>query len=300
MARYGALLLPGLVVVELTNGSWILHPLDDLGHGDKVDVGVVSQSLIQPEEEGIQDLRIVLQESRVEEKTERSSVGFVMAIEVISQELVELISCGFVGEAGVHHSTPWQLLLDGWLFTTIHLIHNHFPDCKGASGTVLEVTVTGVGHTVVQGVRPQRRATERRSHSGVVQEGILLHHAKLVVASYTQVRRSQTKNRVVGDVGEAFNDHSSASHLTFPFINSCLGPEGFIVAVTDGVDGNLVTLTMHFLDSRVIGVLMGDEEGRLDGTLVRVEALVENQLIEIDIFDVNGVVERDSDHLGHI
>jgi len=100
-----ALLLPGLVVVELVNGARILHPLDDLGHGHEIYVGVVGQSLIQPEEEGVQDLGIVLQESRVEEETKRSSVGLVMTVKVINQELVELISSWLAGEARVHHST---------------------------------------------------------------------------------------------------------------------------------------------------------------------------------------------------
>lgn len=69
-----ALLLPGLVVVQLADGAGVLHPLDDLGHGDEVNVLLVLQGLVQPVEEGVQDVGVVLQEGRVEEQTEGSAV----------------------------------------------------------------------------------------------------------------------------------------------------------------------------------------------------------------------------------
>lgn len=46
---------------------------------------------------------------------------------------------------------------------------------------------------------------------------------------------------------------------------------------------------------------MGDEEGRFDIATVGVLALAaENLLVQLDVVVVDGVVERDGDHLGHV
>lgn len=69
----------------------------------------------------------------------------------------------------------------------------------------------------------------------------------------------------------------------------------------DGVDGDLVALAVHLLDGRVVGVLVGDEEGGLDVASVRVLALpVEDLLVQLDVVVVDGVVEGDGDHLRHV
>ncbi len=66
----------------------------------------------------------------------------------------------------------------------------------------------------------------------------------------------------------------------------------------DGVRGDLVAALVHVLHGRVVGVLVGDEERGLDGAAVGVEPLaVEDLVVELDVGDVDGVVERDGDHL---
>lgn len=45
---------------------------------------------------------------------------------------------------------------------------------------------------------------------------------------------------------------------------------------------------------------MGDEEGGLDGALVGVVTLVENQLVQVHVVVINGVIEGKCDHLGHL
>lgn len=87
-----AFLSPGLEVLGLRDGSWVLDPLDDLGHGNKVDVVVVGEDLIDPVEEGVEELGIVLQPSSVEVQTKRSTVLFVVAVEVVVEEVVELVT----------------------------------------------------------------------------------------------------------------------------------------------------------------------------------------------------------------
>lgn len=67
------------------------------------------------------------------------------------------------------------------------------------------------------------------------------------------------------------------------------------------MNGDLVPLPVHFLDSRVIGVLVGDEEAGLDVATVRVLAFpVEDLLVEADVVVVDGVIEGNRDHLRHV
>jgi len=63
------LFLPGLKGACLVNVLGVLDPLDDLGHGNKVDVVVVGQDLIDPVEESIEELWVVLEPSGMEEET---------------------------------------------------------------------------------------------------------------------------------------------------------------------------------------------------------------------------------------
>ena len=48
-----ALLLPGGEVLSIIHADRGLHPEDNLGHGDKVDLLVVLQSLVHPVEESV-------------------------------------------------------------------------------------------------------------------------------------------------------------------------------------------------------------------------------------------------------
>jgi len=61
-----ALLPPGLEVLDLADSAWVLHPLDHLGHGHEVHVVVVGQDLVDPVEEGVEELGVVLQPGGVE------------------------------------------------------------------------------------------------------------------------------------------------------------------------------------------------------------------------------------------
>jgi len=70
----------------------VLDPLNDLGHGDKVDVIVVGKNLIDPVEEGVQEFGIVLQPSGVIVESERCAIRVVVTLKVVIQESVELVA----------------------------------------------------------------------------------------------------------------------------------------------------------------------------------------------------------------
>jgi len=61
-----------------------------------------------------------------------------------------------------------------------------------------------------------------------------------------------------------------------------------------------VSLTVHLLDGRVVGVLMRDKEGGLDRTSIGVVAtILEDLLVDINVVVIDSVIKRDSDHLGY-
>lgn len=73
------------------------------------------------------------------------------------------------------------------------------------------------------------------------------------------------------------------------------------IDLRDRVNGNLVTLAVHFLHGRVVGVLVGDEVGGFDVATVGILTFpVEYILVQFDVVVVDGVVERDRDHLRHV
>ena len=79
----------------------LLHPLDHLGHRGEVDlVRVRLLDPVDPLEERVQEIRIVLQPGSVERKVEGRTVLIEVAVEVVDQEVVKLVSIQDVG-AGV-------------------------------------------------------------------------------------------------------------------------------------------------------------------------------------------------------
>lgn len=112
------LLPPRFEVLRLGYRPRVLNPLDHLGHGYKVDVVVVRQDLIDPEEERVQELGVVLQPSGVEVQPERGAVLFVMTVEIVVEEIVELVACEDVG-ARVDHSATRQVLVVVGVFSSV-------------------------------------------------------------------------------------------------------------------------------------------------------------------------------------
>lgn len=223
-----------------------------------------------------------------------------MAVEIVSEEIVELITAANVG-ARVHHGTTSEILATVGILATIQFVHDHFPNGVGSGGTVLEITVALVRHAEVHGVRPQGNVLQWSSDGRIVEESLLFHHGELIVASHTEIRGTKTHDRVVGDIGVLVNDQSGSSHLLSPIINTGLGPEGLVVIVSDGMSSDLVTLVPHVLDGSVVGVLVGHEEGGLNVAIIGVLSLaVEDLLVKVDIVVIDGIVKSDHHHLRDI
>ena len=293
----GTFLLPGQEVLGGLFGDGVLDPLDDLGLGDEVNLGVILQNLVDPVEESIQELWVVLQPRGMVEKTKRSSVLVEMSVEVVSEEVVELITGSDVG-AGVHHGAPGEFLVDGGVLPPVQLVDDDLPDGQGPGGAVLQVTVAPVGHSEVESVRPQWRVLQGSRDGGVVEETLFLHHGELVVPTNPEERRSQTDNGVVSDVGELLSDQPGAGHLSGPLVNAGFGPESLVDVVSDGVGCDLMAQSVYVTHSRVVGVLMRDVESSLDvATVWILPLLVEDLGVEVNVVVVDGVVEGDGDHL---
>ena len=89
---WGTFLLPWGKVLGFIHADRALDPEDDLGHCHKVDLFVVLKCLIHPVEEGIQKFWIIFQPGRVGKETQWGSVLVKMSVEIVSEEVVELVS----------------------------------------------------------------------------------------------------------------------------------------------------------------------------------------------------------------
>lgn len=112
---------PGFEVFGLCYRPRVLDPLDDLGHGYEVDVVVVGEDLVHPEEEGVQELGVVFQPSGVEVQAEGRAVLLVMAVKIVVQEVVELIA-GEDVRAGVDHSATGEVFVVAGVFPPVEFV----------------------------------------------------------------------------------------------------------------------------------------------------------------------------------
>lgn len=65
----------------------------------------------------------------------------------------------------------------------------------------------------------------------------------------------------------------------------------------DGMYSDFMTLSECFMNSRVIGVFVGNEEGGLDITTIWILTLaIEHFLVQFNIVVVDGIIESDCDH----
>lgn len=166
----------------------------------------------------------------MEVQTERRPILIVMPIEVVVQKAIKLIASKDVG-TGVDHSAPGQIFVEVRVFPTIEFVHDDFPNGVASGRTVLQISVTPVGHSKVHGIRPERRVAQRSSDGGIVQESLFLHHGELVVASDSQIRSSDTYDAVVGDVGVLLDDDPHTGHLLGPVVYSGVAPELLVVVM---------------------------------------------------------------------
>ena len=226
-----AFLLPRVEVLDFGAGLRVLDPLDDLGHGDEVDVAVLGQYLVRPEEESVHEFRIVLEPSGVEEETQRRAVLRVMPVEIVVEEGVELLAGQDVG-ARIDHGAAGQVLVECRILATVQLVHDQLPNGVTAGRAVLQVAVATVRHAEVKSVGPERRVLQRRRDGRIVEEGLFFHHGELVVAADAQVRRSHADDRVVGDVGEFVDNQTGAGHFFGPVVNGGRRPETLVIVVT--------------------------------------------------------------------
>lgn len=86
-----ALFFPFLEISQSGQFSWVLHPLDNLQHGYEVNV-VSAQHLFDELDEFFFEFLFALQPGSVEVKTEWSTVGIEMTVEVMTQETGKLIT----------------------------------------------------------------------------------------------------------------------------------------------------------------------------------------------------------------
>lgn len=206
---------------------------------------MVGQHLIDPVHEGVEELGVVLEPGSVEVQSQWGTVLFVVTIEVMVQEVVELVSGQDVG-ARVNHSASREVFVVVRVLSAIQFVHDHFPDGVRTGWAALQVTVAAVRHTEVHGVRPKWRVGQRSGDGRIVQESLLFHHGELVVSTDSQIWGTDSDHRVVRQVGELFDDDTHTGHFLGPVIDGSVGPEAFVIVVAMGREErkNLVVYLM--------------------------------------------------------
>lgn len=233
-------------------------------------------------------------------QTKWCPVAVEMSVEVMPEQTGKLFAALYVG-ARVDHVTTWQRLVEGRIISAVQFVHHHLPDRMRPRWTVAAVTITLVRHSEVQSVRPDGHTSQRRGDGSVIHEELIGHHLELFVTADPEVRGAHTNDGAIGDVGETLDDQPGAGHLGQPVIVCSLAPILRILLVRQREHSDLVAASMKILHGRIIGVLMRDEEGTADLAAVRILTLpVEDLLVQIDVVDVHGAVERDGDHLRHL
>lgn len=66
------------------------------------------------------------------------------------------------------------------------------------------------------------------------------------------------------------------------------------------MDRDLVSLAVELADGRVVGVLVRYEESGLNITAIGVSAAREDEIVQVDVVVIDGIVKSDHNHLGNI
>ena len=128
-----------------------------------------------------------------------------MTVKVVANHSSKLIPVVDIRTGGDKVTTR-QCFVEGGIISPIKLIDRHLPDIVGFTGTVLRVAVATMGHLVEQGVRPDGHTAQGSCYRGVINEKLILHHAKLDITPYPEIRGSNPDNASVGDVSEPFDN----------------------------------------------------------------------------------------------
>jgi len=121
-----------------------------------------------------------------------------------------------------------------------------------------------VGHSEVHGVRPERRVGQGCSDRRIVQESLFLHHGELVVAAHAQIRRPQTDDAVVCQIGVLFGDYAHTGHFLGPVLDGGVAPELFVVVVPvtrQYIITNVKDETSEFYTSSYYDIFIGIYDG---------------------------------------
>jgi hypothetical protein len=158
-----------------------------------------------------------------------------------------------------------------------------------------------VRHLVVQGVRPDGNSTEWSGDGSVVDEELVSHHFKLLVATDAKVWGPHANDRTIGDVSKALNDESRTGHFSEPVIIGTLGPVLRVILVGDREDSNLMALAVQLLDCRIVCVFVRNIERALQAATIGIGLFAAKDLLEdADVVGVDGSVESDGDHLRNL
>merc|ERR1719244_1144813 len=300
LAFHHTFVLPVREVSQGRSSSRGLHPLDYLWFSDEVNVRISQKDVVHPLLEDIIEALVTDQPGGIERERQGSLVGPIMTLEVVLQQLLELILVVNVGTRR-HQVTTSQIFIEVGVITTIQLIDGHFPDGMRPGRTVATVAMALVWYPVVGSVGPDRDGSQWGGDRRVVSEELVSHHDELLVATNTQVGSSHANYSPVGDVGKPLDYQPRSSHFSQPCVVISFCPVFWILSIGNREHSNLVTLSVKFLDSRVVSVFMRDEESSLRSAAIGIDPFIMEQfVVDTQIFFIDGTVEGHGYHHGNV
>ena len=135
-----AFLFPFLEVSETGQFGGVLHPLDDLEHGDEVDV-VASQHLVHELDEGHFEFLLAFEPGSGEVEAERGAVGREVTVKVVLEHLTELFAGGDVGTR-IDQGATGKSFVEFRVVAAIQLVDDHLPDGVATTGASSAVACT--------------------------------------------------------------------------------------------------------------------------------------------------------------
>ena len=177
-----------------------------------------------------------------------------MSLQVVVQELGELLRVVEVG-AGGHMVAAGQVAQLPAALPPVQLVDGKLPHWERPA-RAHSCPDAAMWNPTMEGVRPDGHPAKGGGQGGVVDEALIGHHLKLLVATSSKERSSHPEDRGQAQIGKFLDHQPSASHLLQPDVVPTLCPVLVVRLVADREHRHLVALLVQPLNSRVVRELV--------------------------------------------
>ena len=177
-----------------------------------------------------------------------------MSLQVVVQQLGELVRVVEVG-AGGHMVAAGQIAQFPAALPPVQLVDGKLPHWERPA-RAHSCPDAAMWHPMMEGVRPDGHPTKGGGQGGVVDEALVGHHLKLLVATSSEKRSSHPEDGGQAQIGKSLDHQPSTSHLLQPDVVPTLRPVLVVQLVGHREHRHLVAFLVQPLNSRVVRELV--------------------------------------------